>query len=334
VQAVRDKDVGKGVQNGQELLQRILELLAPCFAAGTPLLTPEGSKPIEELRVGDLVLSRSEFDPSGRVEAKRVEAVFVRTGRILHVHTGGQVLRTTREHPFYVRGKGWVAGGELQVGDLLSSHDGRWVPVEDLLDTGEYETVYNLRVAEFHTYFVGSRDWGFSIWAHNECNLDVKDKLVEEVKKNPDLNDVQLSFQQVDRDLLDRNMKSVPSELKQLILKQDPDKSSLIYLVYDRGAGELLKVGQASAVNLDSTWARYMQGNWPASETAARQEADPQAIWAQRKVDIYYSKVDSKDVGKLESFIRNTIDDGRFGNIPMPWDFKRREGKQPPIQWR
>jgi hypothetical protein len=28
-------------------------------------------------------------------------------------------------------------------------------------------TVYNLRVADFHTYFVGSEDWGFSAWAHN-----------------------------------------------------------------------------------------------------------------------------------------------------------------------
>jgi filamentous hemagglutinin len=28
-------------------------------------------------------------------------------------------------------------------------------------------TVYNLRVAEYHTYFVGSLEWGFSVWAHN-----------------------------------------------------------------------------------------------------------------------------------------------------------------------
>ncbi len=28
-------------------------------------------------------------------------------------------------------------------------------------------TVYNLSVADYHTYFVGSPDWGFSVWAHN-----------------------------------------------------------------------------------------------------------------------------------------------------------------------
>jgi hypothetical protein len=27
--------------------------------------------------------------------------------------------------------------------------------------------VYNCRVAEYHTYFVGDEGWGFSVWAHN-----------------------------------------------------------------------------------------------------------------------------------------------------------------------
>ena len=34
--------------------------------------------------------------------------------------------------------------------------------------------VYNLRVADWHTYFVGCGEWGFSVWAHNlnPCVLD------------------------------------------------------------------------------------------------------------------------------------------------------------------
>src|SRR5262249_38908229 len=50
---------------------------------------------------------------------------------------------------------------------LLGGHDGQWSAVEELFDTREFEPVYNLRVAEYHTYFVGSRGWGFSVWAHN-----------------------------------------------------------------------------------------------------------------------------------------------------------------------
>src|SRR5262249_23944282 len=32
---------------------------------------------------------------------------------------------------------------------------------------GEWVPVYNVRVADFHTYFVGCEEWGFSVWAHN-----------------------------------------------------------------------------------------------------------------------------------------------------------------------
>jgi hypothetical protein len=38
-------------------------------------------------------------------------------------------------------------------------------------DTGEYETVYNVRVADYHAYFVGAEGWGFGVWAHNHYRL-------------------------------------------------------------------------------------------------------------------------------------------------------------------
>jgi len=96
-----------------------------------------------------------------------VEEVFRRWGVIWEVVVSGQVLRTTAEHPFWVRGRGWVAARELRVGDELRSHDGQWVAVEGVRDTGREEVVYNCRVAEYHTYFVGDESWPFSVWAHN-----------------------------------------------------------------------------------------------------------------------------------------------------------------------
>ncbi len=42
--------------------------------------------------------------------------------------------------------------------------------MEDIADSGLLEPVYNCAVEDFHTYFVGSDDWGFSIWAHNACD--------------------------------------------------------------------------------------------------------------------------------------------------------------------
>lgn len=144
------------------------KLFAACFAAGTKLLTPEGYKNIEEFNVGDLVLSRDETNPNGPVEPRRVEETFVRLGKVLHLHVGGQVVKTTAEHPFWVQGKEeWVPAGEVQTSDVLVSHDGKCLGVEEVYDTGEIETVYNMRVAEYHTYFVGCDEWGFSVWAHN-----------------------------------------------------------------------------------------------------------------------------------------------------------------------
>jgi hypothetical protein len=39
--------------------------------------------------------------------------------------------------------------------------------IEAIRETTEVVAVYNLRVASFHTYFVGCQEWGFSVWAHN-----------------------------------------------------------------------------------------------------------------------------------------------------------------------
>ena len=110
---------------------------------------------------GEYVFARNEYDVHGAVEARLVEEKFSRTGRILHVHANGQVIRTTPEHPFFEAFKGWVAADALATGDTIRT-DGGWVTVEEVFDTGCYETVYNLRVAEFHTYFVGEGwepDW-------------------------------------------------------------------------------------------------------------------------------------------------------------------------------
>lgn len=142
-----------------------------CFAAGTPLLTPDGDKLIEDFKAGDLILTAPEGDPNAPLEVKQVEEVFTAQTVIWHLHVGNEVIRTTGEHPFYVRDRGWVAAWRLQPGDLLRSHDGQWVPVGEVFHTGVEEPVYNLRVADYHTYFVATRAWGFSVWAHNSYKV-------------------------------------------------------------------------------------------------------------------------------------------------------------------
>jgi hypothetical protein len=83
---------------------------------------------------------------------------------------GCELIRTTGEHLFWFVGQDWTDACLLQPGDLLCTRDGHTVAVQECFDTGEYETVYNCRVADYHTYFVGDEGWGFSVWAHNTCN--------------------------------------------------------------------------------------------------------------------------------------------------------------------
>jgi hypothetical protein len=63
-----------------------------------------------------------------------------------------------------------ISAKGTQAGDLLRSHDGQWVAVEEVSEASEQSVVYNLRISDYHTYFVGCRDWGFSVWAHNACH--------------------------------------------------------------------------------------------------------------------------------------------------------------------
>ncbi|QDT75656.1 serpin family protein [Lacipirellula limnantheis] len=141
-----------------------------CFAAGTPVLTPQGAKPIEELQVGDLVLARDENNVAGDVSPRRIEKTHQNHADVLELYIAGQVIRTTAPHPFFVQGKGWMPAGELRPQDMLATESGSWVKVDGLEYIRRAEPVYNLRVADLHTYFVGRQEWKFALWVHNACS--------------------------------------------------------------------------------------------------------------------------------------------------------------------
>jgi len=82
---------------------------------------------------------------------------------------GIRVIGTTPRHPFRAEGRGWTTAAERMEGDRLRDPDGRLAVVAGVEDAGEVAAVYNLRVADDHTYFVGAEGWGFSGWAHNTC---------------------------------------------------------------------------------------------------------------------------------------------------------------------
>jgi Pretoxin HINT domain len=140
-----------------------------CFTGEMPMRTPDGSARADEVVVGMRLRSRNEFDPDGEVVWSVVEEVFKRQGLVTHLCLPkGVVIRSTNEHPFFVAGKGWTPLNQIKAGDEIRLEEPGWVVVEAVEETGVWETVYNFRIAEHHTYFVGCDEWGFSVWAHNQ----------------------------------------------------------------------------------------------------------------------------------------------------------------------
>ncbi len=123
-----------------------------CFAAGTPVWTVDGPRPIERLQVGDLVLSQ---DPeTGRLAYKPVLRATVGSAiELVNVVVGDDSFDCTGGHLFWVSGEGWVRARRLRPGALLHGVTGT-VSVE-AVEAGPTAETYNLVVADFHSYFVG-----------------------------------------------------------------------------------------------------------------------------------------------------------------------------------
>ncbi len=143
-----------------------------CFVAGTKVLTKEGEKPIDQLKKGDKVWSR---DPdNGQFGWKTVTDTIVhynkRVLRLELVDAQGhpEVLGVTGNHPFWVHNRGWTKAEDLLDGDEIFSSRGGWVKVGSASWFAHSQTVYNLEVDGFHTYFVGAS----GAWVHNGGCVD------------------------------------------------------------------------------------------------------------------------------------------------------------------
>jgi RHS repeat-associated protein len=140
-------------------------LKTQCFIAGTEIQTINGTKNIEDIHVGDWVLSD---DPNtvGEIEYKQVLNTFVKdTSSLVDIYIDGEKITTTEEHPFWVPDLGWVAAKDLHAGLHLQTKTESWLDVDKVELHGGLTTVYNFEVQGFHTYFVS--DLGLLV--HNAC---------------------------------------------------------------------------------------------------------------------------------------------------------------------
>lgn len=123
-----------------------------CFAAGTPVVTRFGERPIEKIQVGDLVLAKD--IETGELAFKPVVRTTVRPPeKTVRIRIGSDQFETSQGHLFWQCGKGWSQARELQTGVPLHCLAG---PESiNLIEEGPEVETYNLVVADFHTYFVG-----------------------------------------------------------------------------------------------------------------------------------------------------------------------------------
>lgn len=151
----------------------LVRAVCNCFVAGTEIQTATGIKAIEQVVVGDLVLSRDEF--TGETSYQPVTGLINGSERTIWEVTVEQVgsegsarretIGTTDEHPWRLAGGDWALTAELEPGSELVSADGHRIVVVSALETDRVEQTYNFEVREFHTYFVGET----GAWVHNAC---------------------------------------------------------------------------------------------------------------------------------------------------------------------
>ena len=141
------------------------------------MTTEDGQEPIEEIEVGDKVLSEDET--TGEVAVKTVTETYINeTDELIHICVNGETISATPTHPFYVDKLGWTLARSLRAGDVLVLSNGELVTVEwvqhEILESPI--KVYNFEVEEFHTYFVGEN----GIFVHNGCGQEFEGLLPTE----------------------------------------------------------------------------------------------------------------------------------------------------------
>lgn len=141
-----------------------------CFAAGTPVQTPEGLREIESIKVGDAVWAWDE--ENGQAVARRVVELSRHQDRpVVEVRIQNafgliESIVATPNHPFFVHGEGWVEARDLSVGQRLQTHEQSFAQVLQVSQRSDLQTVYNFTVEGVHNYFVGESD----VLVHNACS--------------------------------------------------------------------------------------------------------------------------------------------------------------------
>ncbi len=140
------------------------------FIAGTLVSTNDGIKPIEDIKIGDMVWA---YDvESGQKSLQKIVHLIEGDGEQSLVDitlVTGEKITATDNHPFWVVDKAdWVLAKYLDLTSLLLDINNNTLSIFKILERSTENTkVYNLTVNDDHTYYVGES----TVLNHN-CTLD------------------------------------------------------------------------------------------------------------------------------------------------------------------
>ncbi len=136
-----------------------------CFLPGTKILTPGNqSKNIEDISVGDKILTRKSTTDSRLVSAKVIATHKHQVSNYLVINGN---LRVTPEHNLYINGR-WMTAVEAKVGDYLLDFKNEYQRIFTIEKHDRKNvTVYNLTVDTQHTYIADG------MYVHNEKGRDL-----------------------------------------------------------------------------------------------------------------------------------------------------------------
>ena len=183
-----------------------------CSFRGDMLVkTIAGYRPISEVQIGNMVLSKNEI--TGKLSYQSVSdhynnaynaTVYI---NIKDSNGNTQTIVSNKIHPFFTqvntsaqrpesseghnyRGNidnaQWIDASNLKAGYQLLSEDGQWQVVQSVRQTDEPLSAYNLTVDNDHTYFVTGNDSTYGVWVHNDCWSSLPDSATYNGKTTSD----------------------------------------------------------------------------------------------------------------------------------------------------
>ena len=138
-----------------------------CFLKGTKVVTKAGMKKIEEISIGDIVLSfncenmKNEYHTVTNIFVHKKSKDFLYSLKIEDF-----VVDATSMHRFYIKKNSdfeWVEARKLKVGDVVMNSNFQYHKIKEILKKHIKEDVYNIEVEQNHNYYVTENE----ILVHN-----------------------------------------------------------------------------------------------------------------------------------------------------------------------